>query len=52
MIRKLDEVDGMIERLTRTRQELEESVSNLSQQNGGDCQLAVLECTDCKCLGS
>ena len=52
MIRKLGEVDQMIEQLNQTRRELEKSVKSLSQQDGGDCQEAMLECTECKCLGT
>ncbi len=54
MVRKLGEVDRKIEELNRTRRELQESVKQISRQDGGDCQQAVIECgcTDCRCLGA
>ncbi|MGH2587656.1 MAG: MerR family transcriptional regulator [Dehalococcoidia bacterium] len=51
MVRKLGEVEEMIERLQRTRQELEASVTSLSQRTGGDCQQTGLE-IECPCLGA
>ena len=52
MLHKLDEVDEAIERLKRTRTELEESIQSLSGPEWGDCQTAALDCVDCSCLGA
>ena len=49
MMRKLGEVDRMIEALHHTRRELEGSLKALSERNGGDCQQDIL---DCECLGA
>lgn len=50
MMQKLAEVDAAIQRLSKTRRELQESLASF---NGGDCQQAVLECgRDCLSLGT
>jgi DNA-binding transcriptional MerR regulator len=51
MVRRLGEVEQTIERLQKTREELQTSLAGLSQRTGGDCRQAGLD-VDCPCLGT
>ena len=51
IVNKLDEVDAAITQWTKMRSDLNTALGTL-MTNAGGCDSGVLECEDCRCLGS
>lgn len=50
IVGKLEQVEAKIQEMTALKEELQRAIENLGQPAAGR-DSAVLECTDCRCLG-